>query len=61
MRMKLKILLYGFLFSGLGTFSYLLLVNYTNLSPEVTDALFSMKAFLFFLSLLISWGIPPFG
>lgn len=49
MRMKLKILLYGFLFSGLGTFSYLLLVNYTNLSPEVTDALFSMKAFLFFI------------
>lgn len=37
MRIKLKILLYGLLFSGLGTFSHLLLVNYTNLSPEVTQ------------------------
>lgn len=49
MRIKLNILLYGLLFSGLGTFSYLLLVNYTNLSPEVADTLYSVKAFVFFI------------
>lgn len=49
MRIKLNILLYGFLFSGLGTFSHLLLANYTNLSPDVTDTLYSVKAILFFI------------
>lgn len=49
MRIKLNTLFYGLLFSGLGTFSYMLLVNYTNLSREATETLYSVKAFLFFI------------
>lgn len=49
MRIKLNTLFYGLLFSGLGTFSYILLVNYTNLSREATETLYSVKAFLFFI------------
>ena len=32
--MKWNNLIYGILFSGLGAFSYFLLVDYTNLSPH---------------------------
>lgn len=49
MPIKLNILFYGLLFSGLGTFSYMLLVNYTNLSLEATETLYTVKAFLFFI------------
>ncbi|MBP3640763.1 sensor histidine kinase [Parabacteroides johnsonii] len=48
--MKWSILLYGLLFSGLGVFSYLLLVNYTELSAHVADVLYSKGAFVFFVA-----------
>lgn len=43
-------LLYSALFSGLGVFSYLLLVNHTGLGIQVTDALHSVGAFFFFIA-----------
>lgn len=43
-------LLYSALFSGLGVFSFLLLVNHTDLAPQVADALHSVGAFLFFIA-----------
>jgi hypothetical protein len=46
--MKWNAILYGLLFSGLGAFSYLLLVNYTELSAHVADVLYSKGAFVFF-------------
>lgn len=49
MRIKLNTLFYGLLFSGLGTFSHLLLVNYTDLSLEAAETLYSVKAFVFFV------------
>ena len=49
-RMKWNVLLYGLLFSGLGIFSYLLLVNYTELTPKVADVLYSKGAFVFFIT-----------
>lgn len=42
-------LLYSALFSGLGVFSFLLLVNHSDLAPKVADALDSAGAFLFFI------------
>lgn len=47
--MKWNNLIYGLLFSGLGVFSYFLLVNYTNLTPHIADALYSRGAFIFFI------------
>lgn len=49
MNIKLNNFLYSLLFSGLGVFSYLLLVNYSNLPSGVTDALSSVSAFVFFI------------
>ena len=48
--MKWNVLLYGLLFSGLGIFSYLLLVNYTELTPKIADVLYSKGAFVFFIT-----------
>lgn len=42
-------LLYSALFSGLGVFSFLLLVNHTDLAPQVAEALHSVGAFFFFI------------
>lgn len=47
--MKWNNLIYSLLFSGLGAFSYFLLVNYTNLTPRISDALYSRGAFIFFI------------
>lgn len=41
MNKKLDILLYAGLFSGLGVFSYLLLVSYSGFSPLVQEELYS--------------------
>lgn len=59
--MKWNTLLYGLLFSGLGIFSYLLLVNYTELTPKVADVLYSKGAFVFLLQLSMCWDILHFG
>ena len=40
MNKKLDILLYVGLFSGLGIFSYLLLINYFGFSPQVAEELY---------------------
>ena len=48
--MKWNVTLYGLLFSGLGAFSYLLLANYSDLSPHVADMLISKGAFIFFIT-----------
>ena len=48
--MKWNVTLYGLLFSGLGHFSYLLLANYSDLSPHVADMLFSKVLFIFFIT-----------
>ncbi len=54
--MKWNVTLYGLLFSGLGAFSYLLLANYSDLSPHVADMLFSQRCFyLLHHSLQYSW------
>ena len=45
--MKWNNLFYTLLFSGLGAFSFVLLAYYTNLTPQVTDALQSVNAFFF--------------
>lgn len=47
--MKWNKLIYTLLFSGLGAFSYLVLVNYTDLTPNISDALYSRGAFIFFI------------
>ena len=47
MNKKLDILLYVGLFSGLGIFSYLLLINYFGFSPQVAEELYSFGACLF--------------
>lgn len=47
--MKWNKLIYTLLFSGLGAFSYLVLVNYTDLTPNISDALYSRGAFVFFI------------
>ena len=48
--MKWETLLYGLLFSGLGAFSYLFLVNYTELSDQVADVMYSQGAFVYFIA-----------
>lgn len=47
--MKWNKLIYALLFSGLGAFSYLLLVTHTDLTPRIADALYSRGAFIFFV------------
>lgn len=49
--MKWNVLLYGLLFSGLGIFSFLFLVNYTDLSPLVANMLYTKEAFFFFVAI----------
>lgn len=49
MNTKLNIVLYGILFSGLGAFSYLLLINYTNLSNDASKVISNTGALLFFI------------
>lgn len=49
MNKKVNTLLYGGLFSGLGFFSYLLLVNNTNLPLSTAGALLTTGAVLFFI------------
>lgn len=49
MNAKLSAFPYIVLFSGLGVFSYLLLVNYTNLAQSLSDTLYSIGAVLFFV------------
>lgn len=49
MKNKSKTLIYIALFSGLGLFSYLLLVNYTYMTAETADILMSFKAVAFFM------------
>lgn len=56
MNTKLTSLLYVALFSGLGLFSYLLLVNFTNLSHEIPNFLFSVGAVVFFVVALNIMG-----
>lgn len=50
MNIKLNTLIYSALFSGLGVFSFLLLVNYAAFSEQVTDALYSVGTFVFFIA-----------
>lgn len=54
---RINTLLRGALFSGLGVFSCLLLVNYTNLPQETTGKLHSVNIFLFFIVMfnLLGW------
>lgn len=52
MNKKVQNLLYGILFSGLGIFSYLLLVNYTNLPDSVMESLYTLRAVVFFVMAL---------
>ncbi len=47
--MKWNTLLYSLLFSGLGIFSFLLLANYTNLTPQVTNTIHTPLVHLFLL------------
>lgn len=49
MDIKLNHILYSTLFSGLGVFSFFLLANYVELSDNVSDALYSLGMFLFFI------------
>ena len=48
--MKWNTLLYSLLFSGLGIFSFLLLANYTNLTPQVTNTIHTPGAFVFIVA-----------
>ncbi|WP_455665755.1 sensor histidine kinase [Phocaeicola sp.] len=48
--MKWNVIRYGLLFSGVGIFSYFLLANYSELSPQVVDVLYSKGAFIFFVA-----------
>lgn len=54
--MKWNVLLYGLLFSGLGTFSYLLLANNAELTPQVADVLNSNRTFLYFIAAFNAMG-----
>lgn len=49
-KFPLNTISYILLFSGLGLFSFLLLVNYTNLPMTVTDVLHSANAVVFFVA-----------
>lgn len=57
--MKWNNLIYGILFSGLGAFSYFLLVDYTNLSPHIADALYSRGAFIYLSWHSMCWDMLP--
>lgn len=48
--MKWTTVTYSLLFSGLGLFSYFLIVNYTDFPPQVAEVLYSWKALLVTLS-----------
>lgn len=50
MNTRLNTFLYVVVFSGLGLFSYLFLINYTNLNHEVSSALSSLGAVVFFFA-----------
>lgn len=50
MNLKSSTALYSLLFSVVGIFSYLLLVNYSGFPAKVTDALYSGGACLFFIA-----------
>ena len=45
--MKWNALIYTLLFSGLGVFSYFLIVNYTDFSPQTAEVLYSRGALIF--------------
>lgn len=47
---KWNTVLYGLLFSGLGVFSFVLLVNYSNLPPQVADKIYSLQSLFFFVT-----------
>lgn len=49
MNAKLNTLIYMVLFSGLGAFSYLLLINYTNINEDISEVLHSVGAVAFFI------------
>lgn len=49
MNVKLNTLLYVVLFSGLGIFSFLLLINYATFSDRVADILHSVSTLGFFI------------
>lgn len=49
MNVKLNTLLYIALFSGLGIFSFLLLINYATFSDRVADMLHSVSTLGFFI------------
>lgn len=50
MNLKSNHLLYSGLFTGLGIFSFFLLINYTGLSPQIADAFTPAGALLFFIA-----------
>lgn len=50
MNTKWNTIVYGLLFSGLGIFSFVLLVNYTDLPPVVADKIYSIKSLFFFVT-----------
>lgn len=45
--MKWTSIIYALLFSGLGMFSYFLIINYTDFSPRMAEVLYSRGAFVF--------------
>lgn len=49
MNVKFNTLLYTLLFSGLGVFSFLLLVNYATFSDQVADVFSSVSTIAFFI------------
>lgn len=49
MNVKFNTLLYTLLFSGLGVFSFLLLVNYATFSDQVADVISSVSTIAFFI------------
>lgn len=54
MKNKLSILLYSILFSGLGVFSYLLLINYTNLPVDISGTPLSPAAIIIFFIITLN-------
>lgn len=61
MNVKLNTLLYIALFSGLGIFSFLLLINYATFSDRVADMLHSVSTLGSSYWLLMCWDILPSG
>lgn len=59
-KQTLVLTLYSLLFSGLGVFSFLLLANYANLTPQVTNVIHTPCAFFLSLPLSIYWDIILF-